>query len=207
MPGYKAQPAPTIAPTSEHVDALAISALLVRFDQGRVDLDTAVGLVRECLARRPGGISKYGVPLTTDNGRDAGRDVLDELVDAFKYHVQARREREHLDRELDLSAETIAAQRRDCDRYVADIAALRGDLAKMRETRDRYAVVIEQLRDECMALERTRDDIAAQGCNLALKVAEQADRIRELEPIAHMVAEGGAPDVARVMAMRATGRL
>jgi cell shape-determining protein MreC len=36
------------------------------------------------------GIATYGMSLTTNNGRDACLDALQELVDAFQYVVQAR---------------------------------------------------------------------------------------------------------------------
>jgi len=42
------------------------------------------------------GIETYNTPLMTNNGRDAGQDALDELVDAGRYITQLRMENEQL---------------------------------------------------------------------------------------------------------------
>ncbi len=43
------------------------------------------------------GIETYNTPLMTHNGRDAGQDALDELVDAGRYITQLRMEKEELE--------------------------------------------------------------------------------------------------------------
>ena len=43
-------------------------------------------------ARTAQGIETYGGPLTTDNGRDAERDMLEELLDFCQYQEQSRLE-------------------------------------------------------------------------------------------------------------------
>lgn len=48
------------------------------------------------LDREIKGIEQYGTTLQTHNGRDANRDALEELIDAFQYVVQLRLEREAL---------------------------------------------------------------------------------------------------------------
>lgn len=71
----KPQPEPTKTVQSEDVDLL---------------------LIEEILSRRKIGIQQYGTPLNTHNGRDALRDLLDELLDACKYCIQAIKERDSL---------------------------------------------------------------------------------------------------------------
>ena len=43
-------------------------------------------------ARTAQGVETYGGPLTTDNGRDAERDMLEELLDFCQYQEQSRLE-------------------------------------------------------------------------------------------------------------------
>lgn len=43
------------------------------------------------------GLRTYNTPLMTHNGRDAGQDALDELVDAGRYITQLRMEKEALE--------------------------------------------------------------------------------------------------------------
>ena len=43
-------------------------------------------------ARTAQGIETYGGPLTTDNGRDSERDMLEELLDFCQYQEQSRME-------------------------------------------------------------------------------------------------------------------
>lgn len=38
------------------------------------------------------GVTTYGVPLTTNNGRDAEIDMIDELLDFLQYQEQSRME-------------------------------------------------------------------------------------------------------------------
>jgi phage shock protein A len=52
-------------------------------------------------ARAAAGLERYGKPLQTRNGRDAERDLLEELIDAAQYAVQSRMEREDLRAEIE----------------------------------------------------------------------------------------------------------
>jgi hypothetical protein len=45
--------------------------------------------------RQQEGIRRYGTPLQAHNGRDALRDLDDEIVDAIQYARQAMAERDH----------------------------------------------------------------------------------------------------------------
>jgi len=56
------------------------------------------------------GLETYNTPLMTHNGRDAGQDALDELVDAGRYITQLRMEKEALEarvRELENTIENL----------------------------------------------------------------------------------------------------
>lgn len=62
--------------------------------------------VREMLptllaSRQMKGRQTYGRPLETWNGRDASRELLDELIDAVQYAVQCQMEREDLERRVE----------------------------------------------------------------------------------------------------------
>ncbi len=65
---------------------------------GTVDVTpVARGLFLTMLLNREAkGIESYGTTLQTHNGRDCLRDLLEELIDAWQYTVQARLEREAL---------------------------------------------------------------------------------------------------------------
>lgn len=58
--------------------------------EGQEDVQAA--LIREIEARRELGKQRYGRPLQTFNGRDALRDLLDELLDGATYAMQVRME-------------------------------------------------------------------------------------------------------------------
>lgn len=49
-------------------------------------------------SRTERGIQTYGMPLTTDNGRDAVQDALEEAIDLWQYLTQIRLERDALAR-------------------------------------------------------------------------------------------------------------
>lgn len=62
---------------------------------------TARDLFNTMLTERTArGIATYGMPLSTANGRDAHRDALEELIDAWQYVVQCRMERADLEARL-----------------------------------------------------------------------------------------------------------
>ena len=53
------------------------------------------------------GLTKYGVVLKTWNGRDAGIDAMEELVDAFQYVVQLWLENQDLQKQVKELEDTI----------------------------------------------------------------------------------------------------
>lgn len=55
-----------------------------------------VAFLSMLLDRELKGIETYGTTLQTHNGRDAVRDLLEELVDAFQYAIQIQLERDVL---------------------------------------------------------------------------------------------------------------
>ena len=62
--------------------------------------DLARTLPVELATRRDLGVRRYGRSLQTWNGRDVGRDLQDELLDALAYARQGQLEREDLERAL-----------------------------------------------------------------------------------------------------------
>jgi hypothetical protein len=58
--------------------------------EGQLNVQDA--LIRHIEQRRKLGIERYGRPLQTFNGRDALRDLLDELLDGATYAMQVRME-------------------------------------------------------------------------------------------------------------------
>lgn len=52
--------------------------------------------LRMLLRREAKGIATYGTTLRSENGRDAVRDALEELIDAWQYLVQIGLERDAL---------------------------------------------------------------------------------------------------------------
>lgn len=68
------------------------------------DVQTAV--IRDIVARRELGISRYGTPLQPHNGRDALRDLYEELLDGAMYARQLMLERDSwVDSRAELEAE------------------------------------------------------------------------------------------------------
>ena len=52
-------------------------------------------VIADLAVRRQVGIDRYGTPLQARNGRDALRDLYEELLDACCYVRQAIEERDH----------------------------------------------------------------------------------------------------------------
>lgn len=78
------EPKPTIHPDSQQVLPLVLNRLS----------KSERHLLEPELRRRANiGLQTYGVPLMTHNGRNALRDILDEVLDAMKYMTQHERER------------------------------------------------------------------------------------------------------------------
>jgi len=69
---------------------------------GQTDINAiSVQMLPRLLAeRQEEGLRRYGQPLRTWNGRDARRDLREELLDAFQYALQADREHRDLLRVL-----------------------------------------------------------------------------------------------------------
>ena len=85
--------------TTAHTEQAAPSA-------GRQDVFPE--LVRMLQERYQLGVDRYGTPLQTFNGRDAGRDLFDELIDAFQYGKQL--DMENTDLRTTLLAFRVALQ-------------------------------------------------------------------------------------------------
>jgi hypothetical protein len=81
------QPLPT--PGKEYVQEYMIREL--NDDMG-MDDELRDAIIRSIEARRELGISKYGVPLQTYNGRDTLIDALDEALDCLTYLTQLEME-------------------------------------------------------------------------------------------------------------------
>uniref|UniRef100_A0A6M3LBE9 Uncharacterized protein n=1 Tax=viral metagenome TaxID=1070528 RepID=A0A6M3LBE9_9ZZZZ len=65
---------------------------------------------RRLTEREQQGLATYGTTLQTFNGRDAIKDALDELIDAYQYVIQAQMERDSdsaLDRKLGQALRTL----------------------------------------------------------------------------------------------------
>lgn len=71
--------------------------------------EAIIAFLRE---REAKGIATYGRSLETFNGRDATRDLLEELIDALQYAMQWRMERSSLLAERDRTAAEVAVLRR-----------------------------------------------------------------------------------------------
>jgi hypothetical protein len=89
-----------VAPAAPKSPAIAEGAAEVLPEQpqplrGREDVTEA--LVAAIRARQAKGIATYGDTLRTHNGRDAGRDLVEELLDGAQYAMQMRLERRDLE--------------------------------------------------------------------------------------------------------------
>lgn len=98
---------------------------------GDVLLELAQALPARLRERREIGIRRYGKPLQRHNGRDAGRDATEELLDALAYVEQLRGEH------ADLKVRLAAAEAAKAHAYTR-IIALEAD-------RDALAVRVEAL--------------------------------------------------------------
>jgi hypothetical protein len=77
-------------------------------------------------SRRAIGVRRYGQSLHTFNGRDAGRDEIEEFIDGFIYRHQQRMERAALEAEL----ARVTAER---DAHAAAREQLEQELQRVRE--------------------------------------------------------------------------
>lgn len=75
-------------------------------------------LIEHIQARKVLGVQRYGRPLQTFNGRDALKDLLDELLDGATYAMQVRMEiaatQGRIDRALELHTTTVEGQCTSC---------------------------------------------------------------------------------------------
>lgn len=72
------------------------------------------------------GVTTYGGPLTTDNGRDAVKDALEEAVDLWQYLTQIALER-------DADAALMRSLRADVERVTAERDSLRWQLQQLHQ--------------------------------------------------------------------------
>lgn len=87
------------------------------------------------------GDTKYGHPLETFNGRDAGRDAWEELVDLAQYLMQMRLEREALGRKFaDAQAEIVQHYETALKERTAELESARADLVYVKNDRDATTV-------------------------------------------------------------------
>lgn len=124
--------------------------------------DVILSLVRsvpaQLLERRATGVRRYGRPLETWNGRDAHRDLREELLDALAYSEQAAQERADLEVEL-------AAARADVARLSAALGQEQRLRGETEATWEAEALRLAVARDEASA------DLAQARAELALEVA------------------------------------
>ena len=92
--GRDAQPAPVRSERSVDVAPGLVALLRERTRRGLVDGDVVEA---EFAERVKLGIARYGVGLTTFNGRDAARDALDEALDGIQYAEQLQLELAEID--------------------------------------------------------------------------------------------------------------
>lgn len=63
-------------------------------------VDLWAKILKDMEARRELGLHRYGRPVTICNGRDAGKDLYEELLDALVYQKQQCEEKQALYQEL-----------------------------------------------------------------------------------------------------------
>lgn len=96
------------------------------------------------------GVETYGVTLQAGNGRDALQDAAEELVDAFKYFMQARMENATLRAELDLSRSVYQSALEASELQIARLLEQDADLVAAREREQRLVDALSDLRRGCM---------------------------------------------------------
>ncbi len=103
--------------------------------------DVWAEIIDDMRRRRQTGLLRYGQPLRPDNGRDALRDLYEELLDALAYVMQTRLERDALREEAAALRRQIAALRRQ-------IAAASEVLSRLASRRERVRVMYRNHRGE-----------------------------------------------------------
>ena len=91
------QARPVVSPESEAVSSVLLMWLDDEVRAGRVNRSAAAWLGDAVLERTRLGVERYGSPLMSHNGRDALRDLAEEVVDGVQYATQALMETDDVD--------------------------------------------------------------------------------------------------------------
>lgn len=86
-----------VSPESEAVSSVLLMWLDDEVRAGRVNRSAAAWLGDAVLERTRLGVERYGSPLMSHNGRDALRDLAEEVVDGVQYATQALMETDDVD--------------------------------------------------------------------------------------------------------------
>lgn len=89
MKEFNKQPDPNLSEDSKPVWPQVIKGLSAAREELLLSDTQLKDLVQICEARNQFGISKYGVPLSTHNGRNAIQDAFEETLDLVVYSFQA----------------------------------------------------------------------------------------------------------------------
>lgn len=89
MNKFDNQPDPKLVGDSEPVWPKVIKGMTAAKEDLVLSDSELEDLVKICEARNQFGISKYGVPLSTNNGRDSFQDAFEESLDLVVYSFQA----------------------------------------------------------------------------------------------------------------------
>jgi hypothetical protein len=91
------QARPVLSPESEAVSSTLLMWLDDEVRAGRVSRSAAAWLGDAVIERTRLGVERYGSPLMSHNGRDALRDLAEEVVDGVQYATQALMETDDVD--------------------------------------------------------------------------------------------------------------
>jgi hypothetical protein len=91
------QARPVVSPQSEAVSSVLLMWLDDEVRAGRVSRSAAAWLGDAVIERTRLGVERYGSPLMSHNGRDALRDLAEEVVDGVQYATQALMETDDVD--------------------------------------------------------------------------------------------------------------
>ena len=115
--------------------------------------DVTAHLVNLILERQKKGVETYGSKLMTFNGRDALRDLLEDLLDASQYVTQAMMERDRSPSELTKANRLIQDQADEIESLNEDIRSLAeynkelsSNLAKANDERHRLHLQVNELK-------------------------------------------------------------
>ncbi len=146
------------------------------------------------------GKEKYGVVLTTFNGRDAGQDCLEELVDAVQYLTQLRMENEALKKQLDnlgcentLLEDTVSDLNREVDLEVTNRCSCEGAIEDLESD-------IDSLQDDLRCEERRNSHLNDQIDDLNIRIGEMQQELDSIKTVnnelqSELESRGGSLDV------------